>query len=574
MLPVDFQALITSVGIPLTAFVLIRIFFRRGKAYNQPPADAAQREEAARRAASLADTAPRMPTAGLERMRTARVAAVPQPNYGRRFQRQFVLIDRLFDTLGVPTISPALLRAIPRGPRSLPVPPNAPRAHWVGPSIVVTALLLAIGVAAWLIYHLSLEGTYAGEFRFSYLFMAVVFVLQQILAYAERPKRPRGPLPDWYATILVPLYNEDPQIVVDSLASMFSQSRPPNAISVVDDGSNATGYDPIITWAMAEAGKAGIRLEWQRKRNRGKRHAQVLALEAVPQTQKVGTVDSDATLDVFAVEEGLKGFSDPKVKSVAGVFLPTNNQQNWLTRITDLLFTVSQLTDRSAMSFLGSVLVNSGALAFYDADIIRRNATAYVNEDFGPMPVKYSDDSLLTLYAKMEGKTIQQPTAFVFSTMPNRRKHHHNQQKRWTKGAFIRAFWRLKYLPIGSPGFVRQFLGWMQIVLSSFIFVTLIVVDPIFHGKVIPLWQLLVIPSLIAYGLNLRYWAFRRSDMSIGSQLLTYLMTPLATLWSMTYLRFWKYIWIATVFRGGEWGTREGMIEVTADEPPQQPPQP
>ncbi|WP_275561157.1 hypothetical protein [Streptomyces sp. 5-6(2022)] len=77
------------------------------------------------------------------------------------------------------------------------------------------------------------------------------------------------------------------------------------------------------------------------------------------------------------------------------------------------------MVDRSALSAMGSVLVNSGPLAAYRADVVRDNLDSYLNETFMGRPAMFSDDSLLTLYALLRGQTVQQPSAVAFTAMPS-----------------------------------------------------------------------------------------------------------------------------------------------------------
>ena len=66
--------------------------------------------------------------------------------------------------------------------------------------------------------------------------------------------------------------------------------------------------------------------------------------------------------------------------SVAGVVMLAKVRVNLLTWPTTLVRRGP--FDRSAMSSVGGVLVNSGALAFYRADLLRRHLDGYLNERF------------------------------------------------------------------------------------------------------------------------------------------------------------------------------------------------
>lgn len=67
-------------------------------------------------------------------------------------------------------------------------------------------------------------------------------------------------------------------------------------------------------------------------------------------------------------------------------------------------------------------------------------------------PVTFSDDSLLTLYALVRGRVVQQPTAVVFTAMPEELGHHLRQYLRWMRGSSLRSRWRVRYLPARQTG--------------------------------------------------------------------------------------------------------------------------
>ena len=75
---------------------------------------------------------------------------------------------------------------------------------------------------------------------------------------------------------------------------------------------------------------------------------------------------------------------------------------------------------------------------------------------------------------------------------------------------------------------------------------------------------LIAIPLLIGCGRNLRYLTVRRYDEPLWSQLLTYLTSPLVTIWTYTVLRGLWYYGTFTCLRTG-WGTRQDGVEVTLE---------
>jgi hyaluronan synthase len=400
-------------------------------------------------------------------------------------------------------------------------------------------------------------------FIFTLAFVALVW--QMITCNLERPwkvtRAQAKELRELNVVVHVPAYNEDASYLHQCLISILQQTRLPSLISVTDDGSEVD-YSEVKLAFQAEAAYVGVPVEWVRTPNQGKRHAQGMAIKAHPEADVFVTVDSDTTLDPRAIDEGLKPLADPGIYSVAGMILPRNNRENLLTRIIDMWWTPSQLVDRSSLSAMGSVLVNSGVLAFYRGSLMRDNLDGYLNETFFGRPVEFSDDSILTLYALQLGKAVQQPTAFAFTAMPENVSHHVRQYVRWMRGAMIRAFWRLKYLPINRYAFWAHFIGWVQWVLATSIFWTLFVIRPAISHQIG--WSLYLIPILIAYGQGLRYFTVKRSDQSRWSQLASYMFTPLTALWVFFVLRIIRWYGMITCLKTG-WGTR-AHVEVSLTE--------
>lgn len=438
---------------------------------------------------------------------------------------------------------------------------------------LVPAITLAIvGCTAWAIRKAySVETALSGhgtQFAFIFTLGFLALVWQMILCNLERPWRvtrtQTSALRKLRVLVHVPVYNEDPTYLQRCLTSILVQSHRQDSvfISVTDDGSEID-YAATRATFEAEAAAAGVPVEWVRTVNQGKRHAQGVAIRAHPEADVFVTVDSDTILDPRAIEEGLKPFANPKNFSVAGVILPFNSQKNLLTRIIDMWWTPSQLTDRSSLSTMGAVLVNSGVLALYRAELLRDNLDGYLNETFFGRPVEFSDDSILTLYALQLGRAVQQPTAFAFTAMPENLSHHFRQYVRWMRGAMIRTGWRFKYLSPRHYAYWAHLIGWVQWLLATSLLWTLFVIRPAITHH-FP-WQLYLIPILIGYGEGLRYFTVRRSDQSRWSQLATYMLTPLTTLWVYFVLRAIRWYGMATCMKTG-WGTR-AEVEVSLEEP-------
>lgn len=432
--------------------------------------------------------------------------------------------------------------------------------------VILVAVAIVVALCLWAVRHV--ESTIAtadgkgGTFSAVYTLAFILLVFQMALCFAERPHAvtplQQETLDQAYVVVNVPLYNEDPTALMRCLESLFDQTRLPNLIHVVDDGSTVD-YADVARRYNALGHRVGVDVRWDRQPNAGKRHAQGLTIANTPRADFYLTVDSDGILDPCALNEGLKPFANPKVQSVAGIVLAVNNRKNLLTRLTDLWFVTGQLIDRSAMSAMGSVLVNSGVLALYRADLLREHLDGYLNETFFGRPVEFSDDSMLTIFALMKGKAVQQPSSFAFTLMPETWSHHRRQYLRWMRGAFIRSWWRFRYLPLNRYAYWAHAMAWTQMLMSTVIFAILFFYVPFISPAAVPMF--LIVPLLIGYGQSLRYLGFRRADESFASQFFTYLLSPIASLYAFFVLRVIRWYAMATCLKTG-WGTR-GTVELT-----------
>ncbi|MEU7908053.1 glycosyltransferase [Actinoplanes sp. NPDC049118] len=441
-------------------------------------------------------------------------------------------------------------------------------ARYVRRRAVLGAAVVFALLVVWALHHVIVLRGAATSGRPGlaclYVILFVFLVWQLFYSYLERPLQPtpgqRRRLDELKVAVIVPLYNEDPQIVRDSVESLLRQTRKLHAISITDDGSPQFDYAETRRWFLRATAAAGVRGHWTRQKNAGKRHAQAAAVRLVPDADILALVDSDTVLDPKATEEGLKPFADPQIQSVAAMVAAANVRQNLFTRVMDLWYVSLQFSDRSVMSRFRSVLVNYGALAFYRAEIVTDNLGGYLSERFFGSEMRISDDSLLTLYALLRGKTVQQITCWAFTYMPTSFRHHRNQQIRWMRGSFIRSWWRFRYLPVARFAFWGHLAKWIQYVVASVatvgVFLTYDLTDPA------TIVLLFVIQFGIYYGVMLRYLTLRRSDETTRYQIRTFLMAPIAVLWATTFLRGCR-IWAMMTCWNMEWGTRR-KVEVVS----------
>lgn len=442
-------------------------------------------------------------------------------------------------------------------------------AHQHRSATVLMGIIVMLAAAAWAGHHalraFAHDGQTQSRLSAVWISLFVIFLLQTVMYHLERPRKLTArmvrQLDELHVSILVPVYNEDPGYLKLGLESFLRQTRRPDSVHIVDDGSTSGDYADVRAWWEWAARRAGVRTTWQRVPNGGKRHAQAHAVRVSPDADIYLTCDSDSCFAPQAVEQALIPFSRPRVQSVAGIVIATNNRANWLVRITDLWFVVCQLVDRSGQSAVGAVMVNSGPLAAYRAEIIRDNLTGYLNETFMGRAVNFSDDSMLTLYAQERGLTVQQPSAICFTAMPEKWSHFNRMYLRWMRGSTIRSIWRMRYLSPARPAFWLHTMRWIQMLLTQLVTVWMLLVQPLVYHSMPPK-TMLVVPFLIGWAQGLRYLSIIRSDERIRSRLLTWLTMPGAIVLAWTLLRWLRWYGIVTCAKTG-WGTRQNGAEVS-----------
>jgi hyaluronan synthase len=418
-------------------------------------------------------------------------------------------------------------------------------------TVVAIVLLAALARHAWYLEEWR-------HYRLVTILWTISFIAigtQWLLAWLERPhtvtRRQQAALDRLQVTIALPVYNEDPVLLDRTIYSLFSQSRLPNRIEIVDDGSDVD-YREVQDW-WEEHRNPVVDFLWVRQENAGKKAAHARVFEDDAGADVFITVDSDTALELNAIEEGLKPFADPRVQSVAGIELAWNHATNLLVRLKSVNTLVWQFITCSAQSVAGgNILVNRGTFALYRGTLIRATLDAYTGETFFGRRVILGDDSMLTTFALGSGRAVQQVSAVCFSMYPETFSHTLRQWTRWMRGSTIRNFWRIRYLPMSS-------WGWWFTVLPTWWFFSFVAIV----GVVIADWRvahtfvltMLYVGALWAWVIAARMHAVRRSDQTWTDRLDAFLLVPLAMAWMTVVLRPLRLYGMATCLRQG-WVTR------------------
>lgn len=427
--------------------------------------------------------------------------------------------------------------------------------------LLVSSLLLS----AWVTWHLGWEPLVLIACAFpSIAFRAAGWLLSWFdVPFTVHGAATSRRIEHMKVTVAVPVYNEDPGLLDRCLWALVNQSRPPQLVWVVDDGSR-TDYTVVQrhwegTWSQ------GTEVRWSRQRNQGKRRAHALVFESDTDADIFVTVDSDTTLEYRAIEEGLKPFQSRGVMSVAGIEMGFNAYTNFLTRLQCSLQLFAQAVIGAAWSYAGDMYTNRGPFALYRAGVVREFLDVYRDETFFGRRMILGDDSLLALCASARGRSVQQLTAYGLTMWPETLSHHIRQRVRWARGRAVRNFWRTKYRPVMS------YCWWFTVCgIYDFLFsvglVTLLIVS--WPGSAGTVERLGIAMALLSVPNAMRTLCFRRSDETLTDRLLLVLMRPIAGLWSSIVLARVVRLWgSATLLRQG-WTTRQNGAELVLEPVP------
>jgi hyaluronan synthase len=365
-------------------------------------------------------------------------------------------------------------------------------------------------------------------------------------------------------SVIVPVYNEDPELLGNCLRSIIEQTRVPDRIHVIDDGSADTSALDVARALLVEARARGIATDLTVfERNRGKREAQGVGFRASPEATVFLTVDSDTVLNPDALAEGLKPLADERVMCVTGMVMAINNDQNVLTRMIHLRYVNAFMWERAAYSQLGSVLCACGSLALYRAEVIHEHLDDFLTQRFLGKPAVFGDDRRLTNYSLLHGRAVLQPTAIARTAVPERLSHFLRQQLRWNKSFIRESVWVVQNMPLRSTPFWLTFLE-----LASWIIFTLMLTLTMavagFHRGFSALAGYFALVCLISFVRSGHYFsAWDHHGGTVVSRLVTFLVAPLYGALHLLVLLPLRTVAALTMFSAG-WGTRD-RVEVRMD---------
>lgn len=244
-------------------------------------------------------------------------------------------------------------------------------------------------------------------------------------------------------TVVVPSYNEEPEVLYDSIESIYNQKFKDLEIIIVDDGSS--NFDELNEKVYKKFNHGRLRLI-RSKKNVGKRNAQKLAFDEA-KGDIIVTVDSDTILRSSTIlNKIIRRFKDPKVGAVTGDVQVENKNKNLLTRMIGYRYWTAFHQERAAQSYFSVMMCCSGPFSAYRRDILEKVKERYVSQVFLGRTCTFGDDRHLTNLILEDGwKAVFDHEASVYTHVPENLRDYIKQQIRWNKSFYREMLWTLKF---------------------------------------------------------------------------------------------------------------------------------
>ncbi len=250
-------------------------------------------------------------------------------------------------------------------------------------------------------------------------------------------------------SVIVPVYNEDSDVVRGCLESIAAQDHPRTEVIVVDDGSDNQGEHAEVYKDFASLPGWTIMVE---PTNRGKRLAQKVGFDLAT-GDVIVTIDSDTVLHTpDALRQIQRRFADPRVGAVCGNVGVLNKGRNLLTRLISYRYWMAFHQERAAQSLFGVTMCCSGPFSAYRGDIIERVKEKYVSQRFLGSWCTFGDDRHLTNLVLREGeRVVFDEHARARTNVPTTMRSYLKQQVRWNKSFYREALWTARHALTRKP---------------------------------------------------------------------------------------------------------------------------
>jgi cellulose synthase/poly-beta-1,6-N-acetylglucosamine synthase-like glycosyltransferase len=243
---------------------------------------------------------------------------------------------------------------------------------------------------------------------------------------------------DTTATIVTPVYNEDPVLFRRAIESWIA-NKPNHIIAVIDVTDTqcmaiASEYPNVEVLPIDIPGK----------------RAALAAGVARTTTNIVVLVDSDVIWEPDVLKKLKMPFVDPKIGGVGtrqNMYPSDGKRPTLWERIADIYLDIRYADEVPATTMVGqAVSCLSGRTAAYRTRLLQSLREAFLNETFNRKPCVSGDDKRYTCLVLQRGyKTWNQLNARVYSTFKPDFAGFQKQRIRWSRNSFrsdLRALWQ------------------------------------------------------------------------------------------------------------------------------------
>jgi len=244
---------------------------------------------------------------------------------------------------------------------------------------------------------------------------------------------------DTTATIVTPVYNEDPVLFRKAIESWIA-NKPDRILAVID---------VTDTQSQEVAEEYAEHVEVMLIDIPGKRPALAMGVD-VTTTELVVLVDSDVIWEPGVLQKIKMPFADPKIGGVGtrqNMYPSDAKRATLWERIADIYLDIRYSDEVPATTLIGrAVSCLSGRTAAYRTKVLQELREPFLNETFNGRPCMSGDDKRYTCLVLQRGYlTWNQLNAQVYSTFKPDFKGFQKQRIRWSRNSFrsdLRALWQ------------------------------------------------------------------------------------------------------------------------------------
>ena len=266
-------------------------------------------------------------------------------------------------------------------------------------------------------------------------------------------------------TILVPIYNEKPDALVESLGSMIKYTSAEDEILALVDIRDKTPRQP---GGMLQHPRLKVLVAPP-----GKRQALIAGFNAAANSIVMVT-GSDTQFHKDTVNEIVKPFTDPKVGGVTGQVV-TSNDKGIGAKCYEWGLVLRNKMIYPAMSRSNTVHVLNGECYAVRRDLAVLLQTEFTNQKFLGRLCDSGDDGWMTsLLLKYDYHTVYQATALAYTDPPSSFGQFLRQQLRWNRNSTRRSLMVLTQGWAYKRGFMYPFQLFVALVKLPFWIVVLV----------------------------------------------------------------------------------------------------